>query len=173
MTDNPELEAHGISSAVDEQHRTHILMLDYDDYEVSDRIMDKVTVLEGVTALMESSDGSWHVVNFTVRDLDETALELLRLKSDPMRTMMGYTWRPPRWVSRLGPKTAPDGSEAKGSPTLKGLQYEPTDREQAQGHFNVFGAFIDGWPSEGPEGVNWRPTTPTVEKYKTFRDGEK
>jgi len=173
VDDGPQLEAHGVSSAVDDGNHEHILMLDWDDYDPEGPLDKLRENAEGITALLESSEGSWHAVNFTVKPIDDVALELMEYKSDPMRTMMGYTWNPPRWVTRLGPKSDADGEEVKPSPTLKGLQYEPTHKEQSLGHFNLFGAFIDGWPDEGPGGVNWRECAPTVEKYRTFTEGNK
>lgn len=136
--------------------------------------------LPGVTVLLESSEGSRHVWNLTMRSLDETALKLLQFKSDPMRTMLGYTWRPPRWVTRVGPKvwdieSMPDGQVYKPAPEYVAMQVNATDRPQSAKHYETLAAHIDGLPPRGefPNVLNWHRSDVRVEKYRCLTDGQK
>lgn len=178
MEDEPQLTAKGIDSRVMkggsyEETVGHVLLVDWDDWEMNDRVAELIDDYPGISLLLESSDGSRHMWNLSIRGLDETALELLTLKSDPMRTMMGYRWRPPRWVTRFTPKTFDDGEVYKPAPKLIAVQYEPTTLQQSKAHWNIARAYIDGFPEEIPTEVNWYEGSTKAHEYRTYTDEQK
>lgn len=178
MSEEPELEAVGVWSAVGRGYdNDHVLAIDYDDYEPSERLLEKIDGLPGLTLMVESSPGSHHYHNLTMRSLDETALMLMELKSDPMRTMMGYTWRPPRWVTRIGAKFEAESKDlVKDPPKLTAIQYNPTVQPQSAGHYDVIASHVKGdFPDRGdmPADIDWSETSPNVEKYKALSERQK
>lgn len=174
--EEPELEAKGIQSTVqvNGERDGHILLIDWDDWTPGEREQKYIEDLPGITFLTESSEGSYHCWNLTIRGLDETALELLKVKSDPMRTVVGYRWRPPRWVTRLSPKKwKSDGTVYKDAPRLVSMRYNPTTLPQSKGHWVMARAFIEGFPEEPPEGAVMRDTGTVVDEYEAYTDEQK
>lgn len=174
--EEPELYAEGIQSVVQKDGETvgHVLLVDWDDWTPNDRVREYAEDLAGVTFITESSPGSFHLWNLTVRELDETALELLKLKSDPQRTMLGYRWRPPRWVTRISAKRRrADDSVYKDPPELVSMSINPTTRRQSKAHWLMARNYIKGFPPETPDTVNWRQCGTVVDKYKAYSDEQK
>lgn len=193
-SDVKPLVATGLSSAIrddDLSERRHVLAVDYDGWSPGDREDELLDDLPGVTIMLRSSSGSLHVWNLSVRSLDETALLLLKLKSDPMRTMLGYRWRPPRWITRIGPKTVkrpddvPDhlddwfdvfeGQEYKPSPEWVAAQVNPTSIPQSAMHYDTLAEYVPGIPDRDdvPDTVEWMDTDVRVEKYRCYADAQK
>lgn len=144
MTDADAVEAvvtTGITSAVREGDETvgHVLLLDYDEGLGFREVLDDVEELDGFTAVLESSPGSFHVWNLTVRSLEETALLKLSLQDDDLHAGTGY--RAGRWVARIGPKmiVGADGEQRlyKEAPKLRGCWFNETDAEQSQPHLTL------------------------------------
>lgn len=143
------LRAKGITSEVKDDREIigHVLLLDYDDHSASfNRLMDDCANLPGLTAVFESSPGSWHVWNTTIRTFNDTALQMLRHKCDPMHVSVGY--RRGRWTLRYGDKRkATDTSDRyKASPECIEWWVNRTGEDQSQPHINLieeqFGDFI-------------------------------
>ena len=131
----------GITSQVVEDGDVsgHVLLLDYDDgISYADLVQD-VGGLEGFTAVFESSPGSFHVWNLSIRSLEDTALLKLRLRDDDLHAGTGY--RAGRYVIRLGPKRVvmEDGSEEqyKEAPVLRDCWYNPTAQPQSAAHLGL------------------------------------
>lgn len=174
--EEPALKTKGVQSSVvvDDEIQGHVLLVDWDDWTPNERVQDYIEDLPGITFITQSSPGSFHCWNLTVRGLDETALELLKAKSDPMRTMMGYRWRPSRWVTRIAPKEhRADGTEYKPAPELVSMRYNPTSLPQSKGHWCMARAFIEGFPEEWPEGSNMMDCGTVVDTYKTYTEEQK
>lgn len=178
--ERPDTRAKGVGSMVvqNDDIQGHVLLADWDDWYPNQRVTDYSEDLPGITLLIESSAGSYHLWNLTVRGQDTTALELLKLKSDPMRTMIGYRWRPTRWVNRIGPKQYADHSDKSGeykpSPKLVSIQYNPTTRPQSKCHWSIAKGFIEGMPQETPGWeVEWFTGTTKVESYGAYTDEQK
>lgn len=170
----PELEAHGVSSRVKNGGEEHALLVDWDDYEPGEQVEDRLNNLEGLSVLTESSSGSKHVWNLTLRGRSETLKKLTLLKSDPMRTMMGYNWRPARWVTRVGPKEYSESGEVETPPPeLITIQWNPTSRDQSKGHWDILASFVNGMPEKVPFELNWADTSPRVEKYRALSPEQK
>lgn len=173
---DPDLRAKGVTSMVSrpDGKTGHVLLVDWDgwNYSKSDTILDTMQDLPGISIIAESSPGSYHLWNLTVRDIDETALWLLELKSDPMRTMMGYTWHPPRWVTRISPKVDENGQVESPEPTFVDLQINATGKDQSRPHWEVAKNHITGFPQDLPDGVEeatpWAGDSTTVEDYQTL-----
>lgn len=139
----------------------HILLADYDDDisfprddgEVRSReelVREEAARLEGITALFESSPGSYHVWNLTVEDLSSRVLRGLALHGDPMH--VAVSWRRSMFVLRCAPKTyslSIDEGEPevyKDAPRLLDVFTSETDAPQSRGHWSLLEtlASIDG-----------------------------
>lgn len=181
------LNTKGVTSEVKEDGEVvgHITLLDYDDSQGHDysRLMKDCKDMPGLTAVFESSPGSWHVWNTTVRSFDQTALTMLSCKCDPMHISVGY--RRGRWTLRFGPKNRANASagreelpeEYKASPEpLQWWVNEPPNpilQQQSHGHINLICSLF------GEEGIKdrlaERRTSPCgdhyrVEAYRTMTD---
>lgn len=145
------LTTRGITSRVREGGEIigHALLLDYDDGVGWNRVVDTVRELDGFSAVFESSPGSWHIWNSTVRPLDDTALTMLSLKCDPMHTSVGY--RRGRWTLRVGSKDRINAAagfeeadaEYKSAPESVMWTVNPTDRPQSEPHIKTAAAILD------------------------------
>lgn len=192
------LVATGLSSAIRDDgvsSRRHVLAIDWDDWTPGEREEGLLDDLPGVSIMLESSDGSKHVWNLTMRSLDQTALELLKFKSDPTRTMLGYRWRPPRWITRVGPKVFRppecdpedlsdelreafskfEGLEYKHAPEFVAAQVNATSRPQSAMHYDTLAEYVHGLPPRDavPDVVPWERSDVRVEKYRCMTDAQK
>lgn len=140
------LTARGITSRVfgfDGDVTYHAMLADYDDNADYARVLKETKDLPGVTLILKSSPGHYHVHNTTARTRDETALELLRLKVDPMHISVGY--RRKRWTLRVGPKNVANASSGIGGvkgrhkkePAPVRLIENSTDRPQSKAHVQL------------------------------------
>lgn len=142
------LNAKGVTSAVkvDGEVIGHILLLDYDDGSSSfNRLMRDCKDMPGLTAVFESSPGSWHVWNTSVRSFDGAALTMLSCKCDPMHISVGY--RRNKWTLRYGPKTTVNAGEGdtvddlddeyKSAPEPLSFWANETDMPQSLPHIKL------------------------------------
>lgn len=186
------LTARGVTSRVmvegsggTETLEGHVTLADWDDYDWRDneQVRDFANALPGVSILTVSSEGSEHLWNLSIRDPDRVALDLLTLKSDPMRTQMGWTWTPTRWVTRVGPKRYQEGHEREGevyrkAPKLAGIRVVPTTVPQSEGHWNIARAMVRDFPEHGTghemlADLEWTKCGPEVVQYLTMTDEER
>ena len=132
----------------------HVLLADYDD-DISiprddaddaslsrlDLIKREAERLDGVTALFESSTGSYHLWNLSVENLSGRVLQALALHGDPMH--VAVSWRRSMFVLRCSPKvysTSIDDGEPeryKPAPTLIDVLDSESDFPQSSGHFEM------------------------------------
>lgn len=155
------LETAGVSSPVwtappEDEDATivgHVLLADYDD-DVSiprdddeqdasrlDMIRSEARSLDGVSAIFESSTGSFHLWNLSVDDLSGRVLQSLALHGDPMHTAV--SWRRSMFVLRCSPKTysrSIDEGEPevyKPAPRLVDVIEQETDEPQSRPHLEL------------------------------------
>lgn len=151
------LTTRGITSEVstDSEVIGHALLVDYDGHCPYHRLLDDCKDLPGLTVVFESSPGSWHVWNTTVRTKEETALAMLARKCDPMHISVGY--RRGRWTLRVGPKEDIDQSNSssedyKDAPEPLTWWVNETTRPQSAAHVRLAGArLLDHGCVDGPE----------------------
>lgn len=136
------LTARGVNSRVGTGGgvRGHAMLVDYDDHADHLRVREETKDLPGFTALFESSPGSFHVWNATVRPLNGTALAMLDLKCDPMHVSVGY--RRGRWTLRVREKDTVNASgdheevepAYRSAPEPLDAWVNGTDRPQSSPH---------------------------------------
>jgi len=112
------LRSAGLSSGVvdaDEDHVGHVLMADYDG-DTDPLTMRDETDLPGLNVLLESSPGSYHYYNLSVRPLEEQLVKALRLHGDAEHVRQSA--RRSYFVLRWTGKVHEDGTRYKEPPTL-------------------------------------------------------
>lgn len=165
----------------------HALLMDFDGSVTFDRVMEDVKDLPGLTALFESSPGSWHAWNCSIRSLDSTALEMLAAKCDPQHISIGY--RRGRWTLRFGAKNRVNASpgyeddavEYKSAPELQQWWVNDSPVTQSEPHVNLIAADVgdgDELAADVIERVNERTpgthgTEYRAEEYLTLTDNAK
>lgn len=132
----------GVSSVVlssEDEALGHTLLLDCDESDpfAVYRLGKK---LDGVTALLESSPGSYHLWNLSVRELDEQLVTALRSPADAMHVQQSA--KRGRFILRLCPKWRVDDEGRptetyKEAPTLVDCWVRPTDRPQSRPHLQL------------------------------------
>lgn len=161
ITSKVEVHAPETETGVDVEG--HILLADYDD-DISfprdgdedlsrfERVEREARELDGITAILESSPGSYHVWCLTVENLSERILQALAMHGDPMH--VAVSWRRSMFVLRCAPKTysrSIDEGEPvtyKDAPELIGIYTSESDRPQSRGHFEMLRTLAD---HQGPE----------------------
>lgn len=182
MKEKDLLTARGIASELRDDGETvgHVLLMDYDDGVNPDRVFRENANLPGLTAVFESSPGSYHVHNYTIRTKDKTALAMLGRKVDPMHISVGY--RRGRWTLRVSEKdrvNASEGSEAsdlpgpyKSAPELIEHWINGTERPCSAPHVTWFERNILGEPVDR-SGLDTVTAKYRHEKYLTLTDSAK
>jgi len=89
------LDTSGLLSHVQDDGETigHVLMIEWDDIEDVMRPIRTADRLPGISILLRSSPGSYHLFNLSVRDRDEQLLDAVRKNGD--------VWQA-RWAARRG-----------------------------------------------------------------------
>lgn len=129
------LTTNGILSTVtdsDGDDLGHVLFADYDSQDPH-TVKEDAEGLPGVTLVFESSPGSYHLWNLTVRTTQQVALKQLELRQDPAYAAPGY--RRGYWRLRVGAKLRPSNDVAKEAPELVGITLNETDRQQSRPHW--------------------------------------
>ena len=141
------LTTKGIKSIVYEngilqKHKTlgHIGLYDFDGMS-QDKVIESCIHEPGINALLESSINSHHVWNFSVKNIDQIALDGLRLGSDCKHVAHGY--RAGRWVLRITSKEYEMGEIYKSAPKFITMWYNDSDYPQSIAHFRVLMANIN------------------------------
>jgi len=112
------LRSAGLSSGViddGENHIGHVLMADYDG-DCDPLTMRDETDLPGLNVLLESSPGSYHYYNLSVRPLEEQLVQALRLHGDAEHVRQSA--RRGYFVLRWTGKVHEDGARYKEPPTV-------------------------------------------------------
>jgi len=154
---DPASAAGGVPEAVDDLARQrrralafdvpgHVLLLDYDDGATYADVRAEAGRFDGVTAILESSTGSFHVWNLTVRDLDDQLLTALRTGSDAMHVQQSA--KRGRFILRCGPKFRIDDEgrpteRYKPAPEVVDVWATPTEEPTSEPHLRLLEALID------------------------------
>ena len=95
LPDDEILDTSGLLSHVrdDEETIGHVLMIEWDEIEDVMRPIRTADRLPGISILLRSSPGSYHLFNLSVRDRDEQLLDAVRKNGD--------VWQA-RWAARRG-----------------------------------------------------------------------
>lgn len=165
------LETAGVTSPVwtappDREDATiggHVLLADYDD-DVSfpsddrdlsrrERVEEEARSLDGISAVFESSTGSYHVWNLSVDDLSGRVLDALALHGDPMHTAV--SWRRSMFVLRCSPKvfseSIDDGDPETYKPAPKLVDVIPSESDdpQSRPHWELIRSLAEEQDREG------------------------
>jgi hypothetical protein len=170
----------GVTSLVfDREERTvgHVLLLDLDD---ADPIRARAAAedVSGVSALWESSEGSFHVWGLTVRDLDTQTLNALSV-ADADDGHAGASWRRGYSVLRLVGKVREGGEVYRERPTLLDVFEGDADGPQSRPHLELLRSLADG--SDGVlsdferDRYEWvgDPENVRLDSYQTLDDAAK
>lgn len=195
------LETAGISSEVwieedgEETIAGHTLLADYDD-DISfprddeddpsmtrlDRVEREARDLDGITALLQSSEGSFHLWNLSVEDLSSRVLQGLAMHGDPMH--VAVSWRRSKFILRCSPKvysTSIDEGEPridKEAPALIDVFASESDSPQSRGHWAMLRTLAEQQGREellsavDPMGFGWigRESDIVISRYFTVTD---
>ena len=96
IPDDEILETSGLmSNVLDSDGETvgHVLMIEWDDVDDVMRVVRTAQQTPGVSVLLRSSPGSYHLYNLSVRDRDDQLLDAMRKNGD--------VWQA-RWAARRG-----------------------------------------------------------------------
>jgi hypothetical protein len=125
----------------------HVLLLDYDDGATYADVRAEAGRFDGVTAVLESSEGSFHVWNLSVRDLDTALLDALRTGTDALHVQQSA--KRGRFILRCGPKFRLDpddgslGETYKGAPEVVDAWATPTAAPTSRPHLDLLRALAE------------------------------
>lgn len=119
----------GVSSAVldGDECVGHVLLLDCDDVDALTAYRAAES-MNGVTAVLESSEGSYHVWNLTVRPFEEAILDGLSWRIADSEHV-AQSRRRGRYVLRATSKVRDDGTRYKAPPKLLDVFVNLTDED--------------------------------------------
>lgn len=182
----------------------HVALLDYDDDisfpsrpETADlsreeKVRREADQLDGISAVFESSAGSYHVWNLSVDRLSSRVLDALAKHGDPMH--VAVSWRRSMFVLRCSPKAFSASIDATGEPTrvykdapqLLDVLVSDSERPQSRGHFELLRSLaeqqghdsaerLDAIRTEQPSRFAWAgdETDVEVSRYLTVTDSLK
>jgi len=153
-----------------DEYRGHIMLLDYDDkggYLAS----EKADALPGISLVLESSEGSAHIWNLTVRSLEGTALEMVMLQNELNHIRSGL--KRGYWRLRMGPKVRQNGESYKSRPELVSVVVNETEREQSSPHWKLARSLYEIPDLPTHKRFNWTGDEFSSEKYATLTDKAK
>lgn len=124
----------------------HTLLLDYDDGASYLDVQREARDLDGITALLESSPGGYHVWNLSVASLDERLIDALHTRTDPMHVQQSA--KRGRFILRCSPKWRVDDrarpiERYKDAPEVLDCWVTPTERPQSRPHLQLLGALAE------------------------------
>lgn len=141
LPDDEILETSGLLSHVraDDETIGHVLMIEYDDLDDVDGVMRPIRAAErmpGISVLLRSSQGSYHVYGLSVRPVEEQLLDAMRKDGD--------VWAA-RWAARRGyfvlrvlPKTRSESGEIyKEAPEPIRVFNSESDYPQSKPHADM------------------------------------
>lgn len=194
------LETAGVTSPVwsaprEEEDATivgHVLLADYDedvsfpsdgrDLSRIERVEEEARSLDGVSAVFESSTGSYHVWSLSVDDLSGRVLDALALHGDPMHTAV--SWRRSMFVLRCSPKVYSESIDAgepetyKPAPRLLDVIATESEEPQSRPHLELLRSLaeqqdrLDLVESIDEDRYSWvgTPDSVGVSRYMTVTD---
>jgi hypothetical protein len=127
----------------------HVLLLDLDGAEFLDAV--KVADdLDGVAAVLRSSEGSHHVWCLDVRDLREQTVRALSYHAGD-DAHVGSSWRRGYGVLRVVGKVREDGSAYKCRPSVRHVSPSGASGDHSAAHAAMLRSLIEADPST-PQG---------------------
>lgn len=163
----------------------HVLLLDLDDAELLDAV--KVADdLEGVAAVLQSSEGSYHVWGLSVATFREQTIRAMSYH-DGDDKHVGSSWRRGYAVLRLVGKVRRDGETYKSRPTVVHVSPSGADGPHSAAHAAMLRSLIGEQAeqvqgdknalrrSEAPEGVEYVGDVNNIrlDSYHTLTDDGK
>ena len=154
----------------------HALLLDLDDvgpmqaYQVLGRF-------DGISALLRSSSGSWHLWNLSVRPLDDRLLTALRTPSEALHVQQSA--KRGRFILRVSPKWRVDDEgrprgRYKASPEVEEVVHQPSDDPQSFPHLQLLEELAEDSIGVGPRDIDDLIGERLVRSdYLTLDDGTK
>lgn len=143
----------------------HVLLLDFDGKPFH-AIKDRFENYPGITLCFESSEGSFHVWNLTVRPRLEVLESMVLLRDDPSHIRNGL--QRAYWRLRIGPKVRESQDIYKERPGLKTIWINETDSPQSKAHWNLAKALWD--LPDLPVGFDWIEGSIGIDGYYTITD---
>lgn len=136
----------------------HVLLCDFDGADLAE-IEDRIEDMPGYNLVFESSPGSYHYWNLTIRSLDETLGKMVELKDDQGHIGPGY--RRGYWVLRVSPKTRYKSRQYKKPPELVSAGVNRTDKPQSIHHWE-FAKQVHDIPNMEPSWIQWDGDEPLL-----------
>lgn len=133
------LRASGLSSVVQDDGESvgHILMLDYDDVADTFGVIEEVERVPGVSVILESSPGSYHGYNLSVRPFERQVTDATRKSGEMSHVRQsarrGYFVL--RWSRKIHEQ---DGTEYKPAPQIISVSVAESDQPQSEPHLSLF-----------------------------------
>lgn len=171
------------STVVDEQGENvgHVLLIDCDDATVME-VFSLATALDGLSAIFESSEGSYHIWHLSVDQFDKHILHSLSLKvGDDAHA--GVSKRRGYFVLRFVRKLRDDGEAYKERPTLCGIVPTEAPHEQSRPHYEALLSLAQeqndteaiDMLTDLPVSYDWigSPTDLRIDRYGTVTDATK
>jgi len=136
---NETLLASGMLSTVSDAEGEglgHILMLDYDDIQQVSPVISMLDHQPGVSVLLQSSKGSYHGYNLTVRPIEQQIYRAAQTESEAghVRSSARRDYFVLRWTAKL---REPDKTEYKPAPEVIWCSVSETDDPQSEAHLQA------------------------------------
>ena len=160
---------------------SHVLLLDLDGAD----LLDSVTMadsLDGVTAVLRSSEASHHIWCLDVRDFREQTIRALSYHAGD-DAHVGASWRRGYAVLRAAPKVDADGERYKTAPTLCHVSPAGAEGDHSAAHAALLRSLASDQaetpsgdqsalrPSEAPESVAYVGDDDVrLDHYQTLTD---
>ena len=114
----------------------HILMLDYDDIQQVSPVISMLDHQPGLSVLLQSSRGSYHAYNLSVRPIEQQIYRAAQTESEPghVRSSARRDYFVLRWTSKLRDS---DMSEYKPAPEVIWCSVNETDEPQSEPHLQA------------------------------------
>jgi len=175
---NETLVASGMLSTVSDAEGEglgHILMLDYDDIQQVSPVISMLDHQPGVSVLLQSSRGSYHAYNLSVRPIEQQIYRAAQTESEAghVRSSARRDYFVLRWTAKLRDS---DMSEYKPAPEVIWYSVTSTEEPQSKPHLQALAQrarendspevadALEGYPGE-TIGSNL-----SVEHYQTLTD---
>lgn len=160
----------------------HVLLLDLDNAALIDAVQ-VADHLDGVAAVLRSSQESYHIWNLTVREFREQSFQALAYH-DADDGHVGASWRRGYSVLRVVGKVRDSGERYKKRPTVVHISPSGAEGPHSAAHAAMLRSLIEEQaddpqgptaalrPSQAPQGVTFEGDTENLrlDQYETLTD---
>lgn len=134
------LRASGLSSVVQTESGErlgHILMLDYDDVTDAFDVVAEIETIPGVSIVLESSPGSFHGYNLSVRPFESQVTDAASKDGEMghVRQSARRGYFVLRWSKKIHEQ---DGTVYKPAPSMVSVSVDPSTFPQSEPHLTLF-----------------------------------